>query len=478
MNRYLRFVLRWRRRFAERFHATHGWEVAGGLAFETLLAIVPLATVTVILFRHFPAFQELGEALREFLVANLLPEAYAAIVAQYAESFSQNAAQLTALGVGGLILAAVLLLTTIENVFNRVWGVERGRGWVRRLTLYWFFLTAGPILIGGSIVAARTLAQEATVLAIEAAHLDVEATASFTESALAFAVPLFLLWCFFAFLYYAVPHHPVRWRTAAASALGVSLVLLLLQKAFNAFASAIPTYTLVYGAFAALVLFLLWLYALWLVILAGAIAGAAFEEASTELVGMPRFAGNEALAATAILELLWQAQNQGGTVGEERLRWATRLPPHETEALLAQMRALGWIERSDAGDWLAAIAPTALTPQEVLARFALDTTAWRHHASTPLAAALGEELQAACAPLATPFAARWPSATGSATSCRRVPPSQALPPSFTPELPRSAMESAGLTAASGQAFALEHGHAHSSHLPPTALERPNPAPPL
>lgn len=396
MSKLSLFLRVFARRFADRFLATNCWEVAGGLAFTTLLALVPVATLTILFFRTVPAFAQLGEALRDFLTANLLPEAAATIITQYAEAFTSNAGQLTALGSTMLVFTSVLLLATVEDVFNRIWNARRARGWARRLTLYWFVLTAGPLLVGGSIAAARALAQEASEFA---GH------ASWSDQMLAVFVPLSLLWLFFTFLYYAVPHHPVRGRIAATAGLLVAILFLLLQKGFGWFVATIPTYTLIYGAFATLPIFLLWLYSLWLLILSGAVAAAAFEETSAEVKSMPHFPGFEALAAFTILETLWAAQREGSSLSQETLWHAAKLPPHECERILEALVALGWVERSEKGTWLAAIAAETLTPANILAAFALDLDRWAQHAATPGAKRLPELLHPVAERLKAPFSA-------------------------------------------------------------------------
>jgi ribonuclease D len=110
------------------------------------------------------------------------------------------------------------------------------------------------------------------------------------------------------------------------------------------------------------------------------------------------------LAAFTILETLWAAQKVGKTVDQEELWHAAQLPPHECERLLDALTARGWIERSEKGAWLAAIAPQVLSPAHVLAAFALDLDAWRQHAQTPGARWLPEQLRPAAHALAQPFA--------------------------------------------------------------------------
>ncbi|MDX5444431.1 MAG: YihY/virulence factor BrkB family protein, partial [Zoogloeaceae bacterium] len=74
-----------------RFKATRCPQVAGSLAFTTLLALVPLVTVAIALFSNFPGFAELGTSLKIFLLENLLPERAGKIITTYALQFSQKA---------------------------------------------------------------------------------------------------------------------------------------------------------------------------------------------------------------------------------------------------------------------------------------------------------------------------------------------------------------------------------------------------
>ncbi|MBZ4648314.1 MAG: rane protein [Desulfomicrobiaceae bacterium] len=379
-------------RFAERFAATNCGRVAGGLAFTTLLAMVPLATMMLLFLRNVPAFAPLGEALREFLTAHLLPETAATLITRYTEDFTTNAGRLTAFGLGMLMVTAVMLLATIEDVFNAVWNARRSRGWIQRITLYWFMLTAGPLMTGGGIAAARGLARKASAFA---------GNAAWSEHLLAVFVPFALLWFFFSFLYFAVPNHPVRARIATGAGLVVAIAFALIQRGFTTFITSMTSYTIIYGAIAAVPIFLLWLYTLWLLILSGAIAAAAFQEASAEVPSLPPFAGRQAMAAVAMLETLWAAHHHGR--GVANLGNAAHLPPHHAEPILERMRSLGWIDRTQDNLWVPGIAPHAITPGHVFAVFAVDAAAWKAHAPTAATAAMGEVIDRGLAPLHRPF---------------------------------------------------------------------------
>ncbi|MCX7946636.1 MAG: YihY family inner membrane protein [Hydrogenophilus sp.] len=413
------------RRFLDRFIATNCWEVAGGLAFTTLIAVVPVATLTLLFFRSFPALTQLGEALRDFLAANLLPEAAAQIITRYTEEFTAKATQLTVLGSAILLFTAILLLATIEDVFNRIWNARRARGWTHRLTLYWFVLTAGPILVGGSIATARSVAEQASEIVGHTTWVDQTAAA---------LVPLSLLWLFFFFLYYAVPHHPVRSRVAALAGLLVALLFLLLQRIFGWFVTTMPTYTFIYGAFAVLPIFLLWLYALWLLILSGAVAAAAFEETLAEIRSLPDFPGRDAFAALTLLEALWNGQRRATPLPQEMLWHAARLAPHECERILEALESRGWVERGEEGHWIAVVTPDSLTLGDLLAAFALDWNAWREHATTPLTRRLPTLFIPILPALTVPLQEEWVRAQTppSLSLLSSAPPSPSSPPQTSP----------------------------------------------
>lgn len=235
--------------------------VAAALTYTTLLALVPLLTITVLVFHNFPAFEEIGASLHDFLSANLLPEAASRLVTLYTREFIANSTQLSVIGILMLIVTALLLLATIESALNRIWRIRRPRSPGTRLVTYWFVLTAGPLLLGFGVYLTTRLARES----LQLAGMGALATPFISFS---------LIWTFLWTLYQLVPHHPVRPRHAMLAAFVTTLAFLLVQRGFALFVSRFATYDLVYGAFAALPIFLVWLYLLWAIILLGAAFGA------------------------------------------------------------------------------------------------------------------------------------------------------------------------------------------------------------
>ena len=241
-------------------------QLAGGLSFTTLLSLVPLLAVSLALFTRFPLwFSRFESALEEHLFKSLLPPEIARAVLRALHQFVANAGGLTIVGSLFLLATAMALLLTIENAFNQIWNVKRGRPLLKRLGLYLSLLALGPPLLGLSLWAMSTL--------LGASMGWVRPLPSSASFLLQLGPPL-LAWAGLACLFFYVPNTKVRWRDAIAGGLLGSIALELGKRGFAAYLLKIPTYKAVYGAFAVLPVFLLWVYFSWLVTLAAALVAA------------------------------------------------------------------------------------------------------------------------------------------------------------------------------------------------------------
>ena len=111
-------------------------QVAGSLAFTTLLSIVPLLAASFALFTRFPVFARFKEALQEFLLNRLLPADIARTVLKYLNQFAANASGLTWVGSLLLLATAVAMLLTVENALNQIWKVKKNRPFLKRVGMY------------------------------------------------------------------------------------------------------------------------------------------------------------------------------------------------------------------------------------------------------------------------------------------------------------------------------------------------------
>ena len=111
---------------ARRFSEDRCAQVAASLTFTTLLALVPLITVTVTVFATFPVFSELVTQLKIFMLVNMVPEVAGKIITVYMEQFSSKAAKLTLFGIAGLTITALLLLARNPKSKSTASNIESG----------------------------------------------------------------------------------------------------------------------------------------------------------------------------------------------------------------------------------------------------------------------------------------------------------------------------------------------------------------
>ena len=233
---------------------------AAALTYVSLFAIVPLITVSYVAFSFFPSYQSLGLQVEEFLFQHFLPDTSADLVA-YLKSFANQAKNLTWFGVIFLIFSVQMMLKNIEDNLNAIWGVKRRPRGILKLVTYWLILSIGPLLLGA------TLAMSTYVFSL---HLFGGISESKAIKALLGLAPFFLTWLAFTILFVALPNSRVTlWHGVVGA--GITTAFFHALKALFAWGVSYSSYGLVYGAFAAIPLFLLWINFTWAIILGGAV---------------------------------------------------------------------------------------------------------------------------------------------------------------------------------------------------------------
>lgn len=340
----------------QRFQDGRCAQVAGSLAFTTLLSLVPFITLVAVVLSKFPQSARLDAALRGFLLDNLLPEKAGKVIATYAFQFSQKATNLTIVGALVLVVTAVLLMRTIDTVINQIWMVRSRRPWAMRLAAYWVALSFGPLLLAGGVFVAT---------AMLSMSLDIMNEPVWLEAARLRVVSVTILGCVFTALYYVVPHCSVRFADAALAGLLAALAFVVMQRLFGLYLSHFPSYTLVYGAFAVVPIFLLWLYLSWIVVLLGAVVAAVLPERDVLRRPLPEFPGRRVYVALLLLVELAIAQRAGGSRDVSRLSEAGRCGHGEIQALLEKLEQAGIVVRREQGGWLLARAAEDVRAAEV-----------------------------------------------------------------------------------------------------------------
>ena len=320
---------------AERFREDRLGLTASSLTFTTTIALVPLVTVALAVFTAFPMFAKFQDVLQKWLVESLIPDNIARQVLGYLTQFAGKASKLGVAGVAVLLTTALALVFTIDRTLNAIWRVRKPRPFGQRVLVYWAAITLGPLLLGASL----TL----TSYAITASRSVVGAMPGGVQLLLD-AIQFLLMAAGMAALYYYVPNTRVRWGHAWAGGLFVSAGFELAKKLLTFYLSKVPTYSVVYGAFATVPILLVWIYMAWVMVLLGAVITAYLPSL---LAGVPRRAGQRGWAFELARETLQRlasarlARHRGLSSAE--LARALQVEVQQLEPSLEALTALDWI---------------------------------------------------------------------------------------------------------------------------------------
>lgn len=343
-------------------------QVAGSLTFTTVLSLVPLLAVLLAVFTAFPLFADLRASFEKGVLRELLPPQFAPTILRYLNEFTAKAGSLTAYGLAFLVVTALTMIFTVDRVLNDIWQVRAQRPLLQRLLVYWTLLTLGPLLIGASV--------SATSYLLSASLGAVRQASELLRTLLGYG-PLLLSGLAFAALYVIVPARRVAWRDALIGGFAAALLGEVMRDLFTAYIRT-GTIASIYGAFAVVPLFLLWVYLTWLVILFGAAIAATLPRLRSTRFADERRAGNRFITAVALLRTLVAARaagRDGGRLGLDELARGVRTYPEETERLLYELARLDYVapvEGTQGTQWLLACDPQTATLQPVFARLAID----------------------------------------------------------------------------------------------------------
>jgi membrane protein len=321
-------------------------ETAGSLTFTTLVALVPFISIALMVVSAFSTFAPIAARFRTFLLSNLVPDA-AGRVGLYMRQFAENADRLTLMGVLALGITALAMMFTIDRTFNRIWRVQRQRPLVIKTLTYWALLTLGPILTGLSLMLTTSLA---SIVGQGGAVQLLLGGGSYALSVIGFAL-----------LYWVVPNCPVPGRHALIAGAFTATVFELMKHLFGWYVKQFGAYKLVYGAFASVPIFLLWLYLVWVVVLTGAVLSATLSYWHGGAWRKRLHPGQALHDAVRLLLRLEDARLAGETPTLGALRKQLALGQDALHALLERLAAQGWVQPTREGGWVLSTALDRIT---------------------------------------------------------------------------------------------------------------------
>lgn len=346
-----------------RFRQDRCVDMASSLTFTTLLSLVPLITIMLTFFSAFPQFAEFSEHAKNIVLQNMLPETGGKIISRYMEQFAENAAKLTTLGIALLAITSMLLIYSIDNAFNKIWRVSRQRTVIQRVLVYWAVLTLSPLLMGASLSMTSWLISMSVG---SLSHLSPLALGVLKLMPVVFATLAF------AFLFRVVPNRYVPMQHAFIGGAVSAVAFEAMSGAFALYISNFPTYKLVYGAFASIPIFLLWVYLSWLTVLLGAVLTASLSHWRSKN-------GNQRLSAEArlyyslcMLKLLSEGLQTGVVHTLPMLSKELKLGYDSLEELLEKMSEANLVQRVVGRGWAMVRMPEHVQALEIYRLFVFD----------------------------------------------------------------------------------------------------------
>lgn len=230
---------------------------ASALTFTTLLAIVPLMYVSLSILSWFPFAKTFGMLIQNFIFKNFVPSTGKILQIQLA-SFAEQATTLPTWDILFLGGTALMLLLTIEQALNVIWRAPKARHNLHALVLYCSILCIAPLLIGMSLALSSYLFSLPLL------------NASITPWFVTKMIPFLFSFLSFTFLYAVLPNCPVSIWDASIGGVFVAIVFELAKYIFALYLFYFQSYDRLYGAFAVIPMFFIWLYLVWVLTLLGA----------------------------------------------------------------------------------------------------------------------------------------------------------------------------------------------------------------
>lgn len=355
------------RTLKQRFREDHLGLTAGSLTFTTLISLVPLVTVMLAVFSAFPMFATFQGDLEKYLMQALVPPNIAKPVLASLTQFAAKAQQLGAAGLAFLVITALTLMLTIDRTLNEIWRVRTARPIAQRVLVYWAAATLGPLLLGLSLSVSSYL---------------ISASRGFV-GALPGGVGLLLLlfglgvqWVGAAALFRFVPNTHVRWAHALAGGLFVALGFEIAKRLLGWYLHQVPSYSTIYGAFATVPIFLIWLYLGWVIVLLGAVIAAYAPTLALRVVPRSHVAGHRfELAVSVLRELAAARKSDRRGLDLHHMARCLNTDPLQVEPLLDGLMAIGWVgrlEEDGAARHVLLCDPDETLAQPLLASVLLD----------------------------------------------------------------------------------------------------------
>ena len=318
---------------------------AAALAFTTLLSLVPLMAVTFAVFRAFTPSGEVSRQIGEWLLGTLLADSVSEVTHTLQEILDRVRGE--TLGLVGflfLLVTSVSLFMSVEQSFNRIWRVSNSRPLMARLTSFYAAITLSPGLVALGYWVNKNL----------------EARVGIGAELASAVAPWLLQVAALVVTYKLLPHAPVRWRAALLGGIAAAVGFALVQWAFDVYVERIfsgSSAAALYGSLGLIPLFFLWVYLVWVIILAGAeVAYVAQHHRDLSAAVLARRGRRNQgpptgyLIARVFFEVAAHFRTRGGGLTARQVADRLQIEQDEVQPALALLKAGGLVVMAETDD--------------------------------------------------------------------------------------------------------------------------------
>jgi membrane protein len=227
----------------------------------------------------------------------------------------------------------------MEKALNRIWDAKPSGNVIKKIVMYWTVLTMGPLLVGGGLALTSYMFSYSGLAGIKAYLLKF--------------LPIIASTVGFFLIYLIVPNRKVNWRSAIFGALVAAVLFEMAKRGFAWYITTFPSYQRVYGALAAIPIFLFWVYLSWNIILLGGTIAATLETSRWRGHVQEYSDNHRFLVITDILYQLWHASIKGRTISlNEIFSRLNNVPDDELHEQLDWLEENKIIQTNQDGDYV------------------------------------------------------------------------------------------------------------------------------
>ncbi|MBN1865061.1 MAG: YihY family inner membrane protein [Victivallales bacterium] len=320
---------------------------SSALTFYTLMSIVPVFALGFAIAKGFGYEKVLEREILENFAAH---GAFVENVLEFAKNYLEKTkgGLIAGVGIFLLLLTVFKLLSNIEKAFNEIWGIKKDRSFGRKLGDYLIITAVAPFF----------LVLSSSITVVVTSFLS-----TFTESALSSVfnpliyltlklIPFIILWFVFTFIYMFIPNTRVNFRSGICAGIIAGSAFQIAQNLYVSLQFGVTKYNAIYGSFAALPLFLMWLEMSWMIVLLGAELAYAFQNVDTyEFEPDSKMASisiRRLVALFIVSEICKRFENADSPLTAQVISQRMEIPPSLANRVIHDLEKCGLISKVEA----------------------------------------------------------------------------------------------------------------------------------